>query len=232
MVSYTHPSQIRIDVDTLLVKQRASALAQNNLSIFIELNKYLRHTNTIVEHLWQSKRFEFNLETIRNDIYKSEHKNRSEKVSTLVQKMRAPLSKLPFREGFVPASLVRMRDSFRDWTYVGIAHFKSPQRFYYCSEPYDSQPFIMDVGPIPCMNHSCDLLYKEWKGSDSCGYLPYKSPSDLESELNEDFSQPLEFMDRITHKTKDEEVYVLAGFAGKFQNVPTFEVPLSLYNSF
>jgi hypothetical protein len=142
------------------------------------------------------------------------------------------LQGVPEVQDKIRVTLRRFREG-GSWTYRVMAIFQEGTRLYLDPSIDDEQvtrenPAIMYMeADSACVNHACDVLYKELREKGGVGYIDFVHPKDLIPAM-QTRGAGNEFMDTQTREATDARLYVFASLMGYFSNQSAFRMNKTL----
>jgi hypothetical protein len=173
----------------------------------------------------------YSLEDYLADGSVSAIKKSAEKNAKFAKELYVLLQKSTDEEGKIKAAFKRNRNE-QSWTYVAMAIFPEGTSLARDPDCGDLQVTKENPGIIfletgsACVDHACDVLYKDLREKGGVGFFKYMAPKDIYDAIGR--TGTVEFMDAQTRETEDPTKYLLASFMGIFSNQKTFRIPPEL----
>jgi hypothetical protein len=235
--------------DALLDEIRKDAYSRQHAALDAgNLPEWLHATDVLETHkVRQSVEWIFELDGFENysftdfaeHEYGSEVSDKWEKQAGRVIDMYSQLCEID-TEGKLPADPDNIRVMFkrnRDqgyYTYDVVSILPPGSKRIFSSTEEDQQSVLFTYPDTPCVNHACDIIYKEFReaGSHSksgqSGYLPVEPVRDLYAFVNGQGGGLIEFMDPETRETLNQRRYVMCAVFGIYDNIKSIEIPPEL----
>ncbi len=218
---------------------RAKTLANRDLELWLratfEYNLSRKNPNRF-EWVYNMEGYEhFSFEDFISGFENDEDsKKHFKKEADFVRGMYGHLSVVEEREGFVRVAFKRFRtNDDNSWGYRAVAIFPEGSVLYLdpehrdCAVTEENPGVIYLVAQQPCVNHACDIVYKEIRDEGKGSHIPYISPENIHEAMGSPTESRVEFMDPKTRETKDKETYVMACLLGYF-DVESYRIPKEL----
>ncbi len=146
------------------------------------------------------------------------HPNEAKKEAEYVRQMYDFLRTFEERPDHARVTLRRIRnEAGNDWTYGALALFAPGFKIDRQMDPAPASVRYIHAR-TGCLNHACDLLYKDLRGSSKMVYLPFMDYDEYEKKIRRGRTTAIEFMDKATRKTEDPSSFLMAAFSGYFSN--------------
>ena len=207
-------------------KQRmAQSASEGDLATWVQAYENRQLTRNVENFSWiyDMEGFDnYSIDDFVAERFTDESKQRATKEAKFAKEMYDLLQGVPEIQGKVRVTLKRFREG-SSWTYRVMAILPEGTRLYIDPFLDDDKvtretPAIMYMkADSACVNHACDVLYKELREKGGAGYIDFIHPKDLIPAM-QNRGAGNEFMDPQTRETTDARLYVFASLMGYFSN--------------
>ncbi|MFH1836227.1 MAG: hypothetical protein ABH851_08570 [Methanobacteriota archaeon] len=250
-LTYAFAGEVRLRTTELMEEAEASG----DLGSWILAHRHrVRAQNPTKSFGWifeEPKYQDYSWEDYRKDNMGGIHLEKCVKEARVARLMYQGLAELPEKADCIRVAFTRLRHSrvereetSTDWTYRGLAIFPEGTRLN-CDSLFQDEmvtadrPAIMYMVPeAPCIEHSCDRLYKDLdkkqvgrtkeKKTIAVGHIPYIAPQGLVDAVGGEGGSRIEFQDE--GGLKNPMVWGIAAFSGFFTNAKPYRIPPKLLN--